>query len=80
MFVKVRWTSSRGATAGLVFDKVQLDRLSIPELSRRCPRSEATKMHRLEISPAYGTFEEAFLHQFEVITKAQARYETRRRK
>jgi hypothetical protein len=65
-FVKYRFTSkNNGNTAGLVLDTSKHKRTSVTELSRAFPYSESAKMERLEISPEYETWEEAFHHEFE---------------
>lgn len=65
MFVKVRFYSrSHGATAGLIFRASDVRTMTIGEISRRFPYSEAPKMHRLEVSPEYCTWDEAFAHIF----------------
>jgi hypothetical protein len=63
MFTKVRFTSKRnGATAGLVVEHIHSK--SITDLSRLYPYTEATKMERIEKSPDFATWEEAFNYQF----------------
>jgi hypothetical protein len=66
MFVKVRFTHPvNGATSGLIFDKAAFDALSLEDLSRRWPMREATRMARLEVSPAFDRAADAFRFQFE---------------
>lgn len=64
MYKKIRFTSKRhGATAGLV---IETNRdMSISALSRLYPMYEARKMERIEVSPAYPTWGEAFAYDFE---------------
>ncbi len=65
-FCKVRFTSKRhGATAGLVIDGHRAKTASIADLSRLFPTWEANKMHTLECSPEFATFEQAFAHEFD---------------
>jgi len=63
MYHKVRFIGDNKYTAGLVVTEAQA-RLPITELSRFFPYSEFPKMTRLEISPAYETWEQAFAHEF----------------
>jgi len=63
-FRKFRFVSNQGQTAGLVIDSAKLDSLSISDLSRFFPYSEARFMARIEVSPEYSTWEEAFYHSF----------------
>jgi hypothetical protein len=64
MYTKVRFTSKRnGATAGLVVEHI--DDKSINDLSRLYPYSEASKMEKIERSPEFPTFLEAFNYKFE---------------
>lgn len=71
-YVKCRFYSERGATAGLIF---QLDAsgrvvnragtvMTLAELSRRYPMYEAPKMVHYEVSDPYASWHEAFAHQF----------------
>lgn len=63
---KVRFYSpTNGSTAGLVLETEKLAQMSIPEISRFFPYSEAIKMQRIQLSHEYETYEEAFLHSFE---------------
>lgn len=64
MFYKVRFCSNFGATAGLVIEAERLSSMTISEISKFFPITEATKMHLLEVSPRYATRKEAFEHQF----------------
>ena len=63
-YQKVRFTSKTGVTAGLVFKSESLAKLSLGELSRRYPYSEAMKMAKVQTSPKFGTWAEAFSYQF----------------
>ena len=64
-FIKVRFTSvSRGSTAGLVFEADQLYRMRLDQLSRRFPISETNKLKRVQLSPEYDTWQQAFEHEF----------------
>lgn len=64
-YQKIRFTSRNGSTAGLVFDSLKIERSSVSELSRFFPYSEASKMARIQVSPKFNTWEEAFEYQFE---------------
>lgn len=64
-FVKVRFSSKKhGATAGLVMPTITYVELSVSELSRKWPYSEALKMETVEASKPYDTWEQAFAHEF----------------
>lgn len=64
MYHKVRFTSKEhGSTAGLILTEEQTKR-PITELSRLFPASEFRKMVKLQVSPAYKTWDEAFAHSF----------------
>lgn len=63
-FVKVRFMSDVGATAGLVFTEAQMRMCSVSQLSRYFPSSEFRKMRTLQISRPYMSWEEAFDHEF----------------
>jgi hypothetical protein len=63
-YVKFRFTSAYGATAGLVISADKLRALGVVEISRFFPHSEFMKMKRLEVSPAYGSELEAIKHEF----------------
>ena len=52
---------SKEKTAGLVLPADVLKNRTITELSRLFPRSEATKMIRMLLSPEFNTWEAAFL-------------------
>jgi len=65
MFRKIRFISKEhGATAGLVIGPEQCD-WTVSDLSRLFPVWEAMKMRRLQSSPFFTTFEEAFTFSFE---------------
>ena len=63
-YVKFRFTSNAGATAGLVIETDRLQRTSVSDLSRFFPYSESRFMARLEVSPEYPSWEDAFNHSF----------------
>jgi len=64
-FVKIRFIGRAGATAGLVLPREEVQSLSVANMSRYFPYSEAGKMERAQCSPIYSTWEEAFHHTFE---------------
>ena len=64
-YQKIRFTSRNGSTAGLVFDSFKIEHSSVSELSRFFPYSEASKMARIQVSPEFDTWEEAFNFTFE---------------
>ena len=65
MFRKIRFIAPHaGVTAGLVIGPKQTN-WTITELSRLFPLWEAMKMKRLQSSPFFSTFEEAFSFSFE---------------
>lgn len=65
-YVKFRFTSkSNGATAGLVLASDKFREKSITDLSRMFPMFESLKMERLEVSPEYGSWEDAFHHDMD---------------
>lgn len=65
-YCKIRFVSKyhHGATAGLVFDELKLKGKSISDLSRYFPTSEFRKMDRLERSPFFNSWDEAFHYTF----------------
>jgi len=65
-YVKVRFVNptTGGATAGIVLPASRFKVLSVSELSRIFPNSEARHMRKVEVSPAYPSFDSAFLHDF----------------
>jgi len=64
MYVKFRFVSDEGATAGVVMAESSYRAASISDLSRLFPYSEARFMRRLEVSPAYDLWDRAFAHDF----------------
>ena len=66
-YKKVRFYHPQlGPTAGLVVTVKQLQDLGLAGFSRLFPTSEIPKMKRLQMSPPYNTFEDAFNHQFDL--------------
>jgi hypothetical protein len=63
-YSKVRFVSQAGATAGLVLESDKIPTLGIAGISRLFPYSESVYMTRIEISPSFPTWENAFAHQF----------------
>ena len=67
-YVKVRFASPTHQTAGLVFTSPQLLQHNIASLSRLFPSKEfgrlGSRLVRLEMSPEFETFEQAFAHKF----------------
>ena len=64
---KVRFTSKlNGSTAGIVLTDAKQSSMTVSEISRLFPMSEANKMERLERSEYFDTFEGAFNYQFAV--------------
>lgn len=64
-YQKVMFSSKNyGKTAGLVIESEKLAEMSIAEISRLFPYSEAMKMGKLHISPKYNSWEHAFEHEF----------------
>ena len=65
-YVRIRFYSpTRGATAGLVIEASKFSLMSTSALSRLFPKSECLKMGRIQRSPAYETWSEAFAHRFQ---------------
>lgn len=65
-YCKVMFSSKlNGNTAGLIIEVDKLRGMTIGDVSRLFPYSEAMKMERVRISPVYDTWESAFNHQFE---------------
>ncbi len=64
-YVKFRFTSDKGSTAGLVLNVEIYKKKTIGALSQMFPMREATKMMRLECSEPFGTWEDAFHYDFE---------------
>jgi len=65
-FCKLRFVSKyhHGATAGLIFPAAALKGKTIADLSRYFPVGECTRMDRLERSPFFETWDEAFAYTF----------------
>lgn len=65
-FCKLRFVSKyhHGATAGLIFTAEALKGKTIADLSRYFPVGECNKMDRLERSPFFATWDEAFAYTF----------------
>lgn len=63
-YIKFRFTNGTESTAGLIMETAKLKAMTFPEVSRLFPMYEATKMHRLDVSPEYPTWEGAFNHKF----------------
>lgn len=59
-FRKVWFSKGSEKTAGLVLPVAKLDGMSITEISRLFPPSEAGKMSRIHTSPVFWTWDEAF--------------------
>ena len=67
MFHKVRMFGRAGETSGLVVGEHDAALKSPVALSKHYPYWECNKMDRLQISPVYMTWEEAFRHDFDMI-------------
>ena len=65
-FCKLRFVSRyhHGETAGLIFPASALKGKTIADLSRYFPVGECNKMDRLERSPFFSTWDEAFTYTF----------------
>lgn len=63
-YVKVRFVSGHGETAGIVISETKFNNSTISGLSRLFPVSEFRKMGSLQASPVFDSFDAAFLHQF----------------
>ncbi len=61
---KVRFTSSRGSTAGIVVEAPKLAKMSISEVSRLFPVSESRFMSKIQTSPEFLSWDEAFAYEF----------------
>jgi hypothetical protein len=57
---KVWFSKGAEKTAGLIVPAAKLHGMSIGEVSRLFPLSEARKMARLHMSPVFSTWDEAF--------------------
>lgn len=64
-YIKFRFKSEHGATAGLVLNADIYKTKSITDLSKCFPMREASKMHRLQCSEAFGTWDDAFNFDFD---------------
>ena len=64
-YLKFRFTSSQGCTAGLVIESDKFSNLSITELSRFFPYSESRFMRELEVSREFENWREAFDFDFD---------------
>jgi hypothetical protein len=64
-YIKVRFTSKQhGSTAGMVLDAHRLYTMRLSNLSKIFGYREALKMERVQMSPEFNTFIEAFEYQF----------------
>lgn len=65
-YCKIRFVSKyhHGATAGLIFTASALKGKTIADLSRCFPIGECNKMDRLQRSPFFATWDEAFTYTF----------------
>lgn len=63
-FRKVRFYSIHGETAGLVLTETKFRQVTLNNLSRMFPDSECLKMGRVQYSPLFDTWNEAFLFDF----------------
>lgn len=66
-YQKVRFSSPTGATAGLVLRTADLRNKTVADISRLFSYSEARFMRRLEVSPEFATWAEAFGHDFSAV-------------
>lgn len=74
MFHKVMFSrSGHGTSAGLVVDTNKIDPADMSAVSRLFPYSEARFMRTYHVSPAFGTFAEAFAYVFPVDIEGNAR-------
>ena len=64
-YVKFRFKSKLGATAGLVMALGKFERSNVSELSRLFPYSEALKMAVWQVSPAFDSWDSAFSFTFQ---------------
>ena len=69
-YCKIRFVSKyhHGETAGLIFSSTALKGKTISDLSRYFPIGECNKMDRLQRSPFFSTWDEAFLFTFTTTT------------
>lgn len=65
-YCKIRFVSKyhHGATAGLIFSASQMKGKTIADISRAYPISEFQKMNRMQRSPMFETWDEAFRYEF----------------
>lgn len=61
---KIRFSSKRGPTAGLIIETEKLDKMTITEISRLFPLWESGNMTRFERSPNFETWNDAFFFGF----------------
>ena len=59
-FCKVWFSKGAEKTAGLIVPAAKVRGMSVGEISRLFPMSEAGKMHRLHVSPVFPTWDAAF--------------------
>lgn len=59
-YAKIWFESKHGKTAGLVIEIKKLDKMTMSEISRLFPYSEAPKMFKLRCSPYFDSWNEAF--------------------
>ena len=64
-YLKFRFTSRHGCTAGLVIESDKFSNLSITELSRFFPYSESRFMRELEVSREFNSWRDAFDFDFD---------------
>ena len=64
-YLKFRFTSRQGCTAGLVIESDKFSNLSITDLSRFFPYSESRFMRELEVSREFENWREAFDFDFD---------------
>ena len=64
-YLKFRFSSRQGSTAGIVIESDKFSNLSITELSRFFPYSESRFMRELEVSSEFNSWREAFDFDFD---------------
>ncbi len=66
-YSKVRFTTTDGSafTAGLVLLDSEIKRLGMVGISKMFPRWECVKMHKVQFSPSFDTWDAAFKYQFD---------------
>ena len=64
-YLKFRFSSRFGCTAGIVIESDKFSNLSITELSRFFPYSESRFMRELEVSREFNSWREAFDFDFD---------------